>query len=169
MVEHAAHNGIDVGSNPTKPKKLFSMKFTSKEYKITKTKNYLKNNAIFFFFSGINQDSGNWIKTEQGLKNLNFNYCKVFNKTSTKTFYNSIYKNITPTINSVTFFINPNSDNSLSSKKMLLNIETFVFLAIKINNKIYSFNQLKYLNSFDYCDNKLLLYQFCITNIKISF
>ena len=145
------------------------MKFTSKDYKTIKTKNYLKTNNLFFFFSGINQNSSNWIKTEQGLKTTNFNYYKVFNKTSTKTFKNSIYKNIEPAINSITFFIKPTLNSVLLSKKMLVNLETFVFLAVKINNKIYSLEQVKYANSLDYYDNKLLLYQFCVTSVKSYF
>ena len=145
------------------------MKFTSKNYKTTKTKNYLKTNNLFFFFSGINQKSNSWIKTEQDLKNKNFNYYKVFNKTTTKTFKTSIYKNMEPIINSITFLIKPTSNNVLISKKMLLNLETFVFLAVKVNNKIYSFEQLKHLNSLDYYNNKLLLYQFGVTSIKSYF
>lgn len=145
------------------------MKFTSKDYKTIKTKNYLKTNNLFFFFSGINQNSSNWIKTEQGLKTINFDYYKVFNKTSTKTFKNSIYKNIEPTINSITFFIKPTLNNVLLSKKTLINLETFVFLAVKVNNKVYSLEQLKCVNSLDYYDNKLLLYQFGVTNIKSYF
>lgn len=142
------------------------MKLKPKDYKKTKTENYLKTNNLFFFFSGINQESKHWIKTEQELKSINFNYHKIFNKTSTKTFKNSIYKNVNPTINSTTFFIEPKFSNVLLSKKILLNLETFIFLAIKMNNKIYSFDQIKQINSLDYCNNKLMLYQFCLTNIK---
>jgi hypothetical protein len=142
------------------------MKFTSKNYKIIKTKSYLKTNNLFFIFSGINQNSSNWIKTEQELKKINFNYYKIFNKTSTKIFKNSIYKNIAHTINSITFFIKPTLNNKLIKKKVLFNMETFFFLAFKMNNKIYSSNQLKHVNSLNYYENKLLLYQFGITHIK---
>jgi hypothetical protein len=142
------------------------MKFTLKDYKITKTKNYLKTNNLFFIYSGINQNSSNWIKIEQELKKINLNYYKIFNKTSTNIFKKSIYKNITPVINSVTFFIKPTLKNNLIKKKMLLNIETFFFLALKMNTKIYSPNQLKYVNSLTYYENKLLLYQFGVTHIK---
>jgi hypothetical protein len=145
------------------------MKFSSKDYKTIKTKNYLKNNNLFFIFNGINQNSSNWIKTEQELKNKNFNYYKIVNKTSTRIFKNSIYKNSEHTINSITFFMKPDFNNTLLSKKILFNIETFVFLAIKINNKIYSINQMKYVNSLNYYESKLLLYQFGITNIKSYF
>lgn len=167
MVERTAHNGLVVGSSPTKPKiKLIYMKFASKYYKTTKTKNYLKTNNLFFFFSGINQNSSDWIKTEQGLKNMQFNYYKVFNKTSIKTFNQSIYKNIDPIINSTTFLIKPTSNNIILTKKTLLNLESFVFLALKVNDKIYSSEQIKHLNALNYYNSKLLFYQFGITNIK---
>jgi len=45
-------------------------------------------------------------------------------------------------------------------------METFFFLALKMNNKIYSSNQIKYINSLNYYENKLLLYQFGVTHIK---
>jgi hypothetical protein len=164
VVERTAHNGLVVGSNPTKPK-IF-MKFNSKNHKILKTENYLKNNNLFFFFSGINQNSNNWIKTEQGLKNMNFSYYKIFNRTSTKIFNNSIYKNNKFTINGIIFFIKPSYNDFQLSKKNILNLEKFIFLAFKLNNRIYSANQLKHSNFLNYYNNKLLLYQFSITNIK---
>jgi hypothetical protein len=70
------------------------MKFTTKEYKITKTKSYIQTSNLFFFFNGINRNSNDWIIIEQKLKNINFEYYKIFNKTSKKTLENSIYKNV---------------------------------------------------------------------------
>jgi len=145
------------------------MKFTFKEYKTLKTKKYLKDNKLFFFFNGINQNSRNWIKTEQGLKNINFNYYKIFNKTSTKIFENSIFQNSKPIISGITFFIKPSENNSLVSKKNLLNLDMFIFLGLKMNNKIYSPNQIKQIYSLNYYDSKLLLYQFTLTTIKSNF
>ena len=145
------------------------MEFTSKEYKTFKIKNYLKNDKNFFFFNGINQNYSNWVKTEQSLKNINLSYYKILNKTSNKTFQNSIYKNMRFSINSVTFFIKPIILNPLLSKKILFNLDIFVFLAFKLNNKIYSSTQVKYTNSFNYCENKLLLFQFNLINIKSGF
>ena len=72
-------------------------------------------------------------------------------------------------ISSVTFFIKPRILNTFLSKKNLFNLDIFVFLALKLNNKIYSSTQVKYINSFNYCENKLLLFQFNLTNIKSGF
>jgi hypothetical protein len=145
------------------------MKLTPKDYKIIKTKNYLKKNNLFFFFNGINQNSNNWIKTKQDLQNLNLNYSKIFNKTSIYIFKNSIYKNIGVTINSITFLIEPRINRVIVTKKILFNLDPFIFLSLKLNNKIYSLNQIMYLNSFSYYNSKLSLYKFGITYIKSHF
>jgi hypothetical protein len=62
VVERTAHNGLVVGSNPTKPNKNIiitknHMKLNIKNYKINKTKNYIKNHNLFFFINGINLKS----------------------------------------------------------------------------------------------------------------
>lgn len=145
------------------------MKFTLKSYKTSKTKNYLKANNLFFFFSGVNRNSDDWVKTEQGLKTINFNYYKVFNKTANKTLQSSIYNNIKPVINGITFFIKPAVTlKPLSKEVMLTQFEPLLFmiLGVKFNNKIYSVAQLKKINSLDYSQNKLLIYQFGVANLK---
>jgi hypothetical protein len=145
------------------------MKLTPKDYKTIKTKSYLKKTNLFFFFNGINQNSNNWIRTKQDLQNLNLSYYKVFNKTSVNIFKSSIYKNTGATINGVTFLIKPVLNNVVITKKVLFNLEPFIFLSLKFNNKIYSFNQVKHINSLNYYNSKLLLYKFGITNIKSNF
>jgi len=143
------------------------MKLTPKYYKISKTKDFIKNKDLFIFYNGIHQKSTDWIKTEQGLKIKNLSYYKIFNTTTKIVIQESIYKNISSLINNLTFFIKPKNDTNLVlSKKLLFNLELFSFLAIKINSKVYSLHQVRHLNSFDYYDNKLLLYQFKLTNIK---
>jgi hypothetical protein len=174
VVERTAHNGFVVGSNPTKLIFYFInfMKLNSKIYKINKTKNLTKTNSLFFIYNGINQKATDWINVEQKLININFKYYKVFNKVALKTFENSIFKNSKFTINSTTFFIKP-SLNDINLKKHILinNFESLLFklLAIKLNNKIYSIKQLNKTYSMTYKNNKILLYQFMITNLKIHF
>lgn len=104
---------------------------------------------------------------EQGLKNINFNYYKIFNRTAKKTLKNSIYKNIKPTINSITFLIKPKI-KQLVKKILITNFEPLLFnmLAIKINNKIYEPTQLKNSYSLNYSDNKILIFQFGVTHLK---
>lgn len=174
MVERTAHNGFVVGSNPTKPIFYFInfMKLNSKIYKINKTKNLTKTNSLFFIYNGINQKATDWINTEQKLMNINFKYYKIFNKIALKTFDNSILKNSKFTINSITFFIKPSLKDIILKKHILINnFESLLFklLAIKLNNKIYSIKQLNKTYSMIYKNNKILLYQFMITNLKIHF
>jgi len=148
------------------------VEFTSKKYKIIKTKNYIKLNSLFIFFNGINQNSNDWILIEQNLKKINFNYYKIFNKTSKKALTNSVFVNMNALINSITFLLKPISIKNEITKQTLLNsFEPLLFtlLSIKLNNKIYSKAQLKNLFSFNYTDNKLLFFQFKITNTKIIF
>ena len=146
------------------------MKLNSRDYQISKAKKYFNETPLFFFFNGIN--SNTWITIEQSLSNLNFNYYKIFNKTTTKILKNSIYTSITPSIKGITFFIKPTKHSKTLTKRVILdNFESllFVLLAVKFNNKIYSTKQLKNLNSFEYKENKLALYQFGLTNLKFYF
>lgn len=148
------------------------MEFSSKDYKTLKTRQYIKTTKLFFFFTGIDRSSNNWILIEQNLTNLKFNYYKVFNKTATQTLQNSIYNSIKPVINGTTFLIKPTSNSKLLSKQTLINnLEPllFIMLAIKLNNKIYPTKKLKSLNSLEYYENKLLFYQFGLANLKAYF
>jgi len=148
------------------------MKLSKKEYKTVKTKNYIKTNEIFFFFNGVNQTTYDWITTEQELANMNFTYYKVFNKAAINTLNISIYQNVKSIINGITFFIKPNTDQKSLSKYLLLSkFDSFLLtmLAIKFNQKIYSTTQLKNTYSLSYKNNKLLLYQFGISNTKFYY
>ena len=143
------------------------MELNSKDYKITKTKNYMKKNSLFFFFNGITRNSEDWILLEQNLKSIGFNYYKIFNKTTKKSVNNSIFRAIKPVINSITFLIKPT--NTKLSKQVLVNSFEplfFYMLAMKINNKIYQTAQLKYNYSISYKNNKIFLFQFGVANLK---
>ena len=144
------------------------MKFSLKDYKLLKTKKYIKNTNLFFVFNGINTNSKNSIEIQQALTKINFNCYKIFNKTSTKTLENSIYKNSKHVINGLIFFVKPEKDKKISKKILFNDFENlkFIFLKIKLNNKIYVFNQLKNVNIFNYKKKKLLYYQFSIVHLK---
>ena len=148
------------------------MKITVKEYKTSKIKLYLKKENMLFFFSGINRDSASWMQAEQTLKNINFQYYKLFNTAATNTLKTSIYTNIITLINGPTFFVKPIVDSKPLYKSVLLNnFEPLLFtlLAIKLNNKVYGVNQIKCCNSLEYKENLLLFYQFTLTHLKAGF
>lgn len=144
------------------------MKLTLKDYKTLNTKQYIKSTNLYFFFNGIDQNSKDFIKIKQKLKNINFNCYKIFNKTSTKIFKDSIYKNVTPLVNGEIFFVKYTVKKPLSKKNLFNNFENlmFIFLASKINNKIYFSHQFKNINVLNYYKNNLLLNQFLISNLK---
>ena len=148
------------------------MKLTTKEYKILKTKKYLKNNENFFLFNGSSQSSYDWITTEQEIKNIAFDYYRIFNRTSYNCVNNSTYKNLTLTISGITFFLKQKKSSKTLNKHMLLtNFKTFLFdmLAVKFNNKLYSLKQLEIIYSLRYFENNLIFFQFNVTNLKSCF
>ena len=144
------------------------MKLTLKDYKTFNTKQYIKSTNLFFFFNSINQNSKDSIETKQKLKNINFNYYKIFNKTSTRILKGSIFKNVIPLINGETYFVKYTVKKPLSKRILFKNFENlmFIFLASKINNKFYFSNQLQNVNILNYYKSNLLLCQFLISNLK---
>jgi hypothetical protein len=147
------------------------MKFSLKNYKLLKTKKYIKNTNLFFVINGINTNSKDSTKIQQELTKINFNCYKIFNKTSTKILEDSIYKNSKYVINGLVFFVKSKKHNKIVKKTLFNNFESlkFIFLKIKLNNKIYSLNQLKNVNIFNYNKKKLLFYQFTVIHLKHYF
>ena len=174
MVERTAHNGLVVGSIPTKLTQNLTnyqtiMQINFKNYKIKKTKNYIKKNNIYFFFKGPNKNAKNWILIEQNLKLINFTCYKIFNKTSKKLINQSVYRNIKEAINGITFLIKPNF-SKISKEILITNFESLLFnvLVIKLNNKIYQKTQIEKNYSLNYRNTKKLLFQFKLTSLKKS-
>lgn len=143
------------------------MQLDFKSYKAIKTKNYVKKENIYFFFNGVGKNSNYWISIEQNLKTINFDYYKIFNQMSRKILNKSLYKNIKWVINSLTFLIKPKT-NQLFKQILIANFESILFnlLAIKINNKVYQMVQLKKNYSLEYQNNKKLIFQFKIINLR---
>jgi len=145
------------------------MKITTKNYKVNKTKNYIKNNKFFYLFAGNTMKSYDWIIIEQILTNINLKYYKVYNSTTIEAFNQSIFKQNKTILNSITFFIKLKNTFDLIIKKLILNrFKSFFFslISIKINSNIYSIKQIKNTHSITYKTNKLFLYQISITNLK---
>ena len=80
------------------------MQFNLKSYQIYKTKKYLKNDFLFLAI-GANQNSQNLINISQNLHKLNLTYYKIYNNTSIKMFKNSVYQNLSKTLNTTLFFL----------------------------------------------------------------
>ena len=147
------------------------MKLNIKDYKIKKTKKYLKVNNLFFFVNGINKNALDWLLTEQEFKTIGFQYYKVLNKTTVKTLNCSIYKKISSVVKGATFLVKPRLNNLFVKQTILNSFNSLFFelLVFKFNNKIYSTNSLKNAHSLDYEEAKLLIYQFNLTSIKACY
>lgn len=150
------------------------MKINFKIYQVSRTKNYLlKNNFILFSYNA-NQNSFYWLLKEQGLHELNFNYYKICNNTTTTIVEKTIFKNFLQIIKSPFFLLRTTkTHNKLLINKNLLfknfqNIQ-FNIHSLKLNNKLYSTSQLKKINSLGYNNSMEILYQFLITNLKICY
>lgn len=145
------------------------MKISLKKYNIIKTKKSLKNCKLIFFLTGVNKLSINWIITEQQIKNFKFCYYKLLTNTAKTVITNSVYLNLFPAINSITFIFKLLDNLYEIKKNYFFNLEPlqFFLFSIKLNNKLYSRTDLNNILSLNYNNNKLLLYQFFSTNLKI--
>ena len=157
MVEHAAHNGIVVGSNPTK-----FLKMLVKNFKKQLILKFFKN-IKFFFFLFIPDYNFSYIKKK--LKLTYFSKIKIFEKKSNNLMYNSTIKNniYLNSLKSCKFFV-------YVKNYKYLPIQQFLFvnniLLLNLNNKVYLANNYKLMNSLHYVQNKLVLYKYIIINFK---
>lgn len=148
------------------------MELNNKKYKLEKTQNLLKNNSFILFFHGTKKNSQEFKIMNQKLKSINLISYSNSNKITKKLLEKSIFISNSTIIHGNIFFIKPNFKNKIILWKHISNsLESLLFLllAVKLNNIVYSAIQIKKINSFEYKENKLLLYQFIITNLKLNF
>lgn len=128
------------------------MDFNLKKYRILKTKKQLKKSELIFIFHSAKIKSNKWITVEKQLKKLKLKYNQIYNKTTTKTLKNSIYKNMNQLISSVILLVTTAYKSTHVNIKILnKELESlFVLLFLKLNNKIYTQTQFKKLDSLSY-------------------
>ena len=145
------------------------MQINFKNYKIKKSKHYLKKNSAYFFFKAPSKSAKSWILIDQNLKIVNLTYYKIFNKASKNIINKSIYKNINEAINGITFLIKPKT-SKISKEIVIANLEPLCFnmLAIKLNNKIYQTMQIKNSFSLNYLNTRKMAFQFGLIKLKES-
>ena len=121
------------------------MDFNLKNYRVFKVKTYFKKCNFFFFFHSIKVISNEWVAIEQYLKKLKLKYYKIFNGTTRKTIDNSIYKNFSKLISGTILFVEPQFKTTVLNLNLLEKElkPLFALLSIKLNDKIYSVEQLK--------------------------
>jgi hypothetical protein len=128
------------------------MDFNLKNYKTIKTKIHFIKPKLLILFNSSKSDFKNWTEVEKKLIGLKFEFYQIHNKTAIKLLTNSIFQNSINLISSLTVFTNPKYN---STKLKIKNIEKhlkplFIFLFIKLNNKIYYNSQIKTLDIFSY-------------------
>jgi hypothetical protein len=135
------------------------MHFNLKSYQVFKLKNYFKNKSLFIVFHCAKLNLKEWVQIEQKLKKLKLNYYKPLNKVTLKELKNSIYFNYSPIINGSVLFVSFDSSNSSSDLPHNLNQlqnslkSVFIQVSLKLNNKLYSTQQLVKFQNLSYKEN----------------
>ena len=145
------------------------MKFNLKNYQTHKLKQLLKKENFLIFAINTNKNFKNWLLVEQGLHKLKINYHKVYNNTAANAIKRSTQVNLLKVLCSTFFFLKTNNfTKTLMKSKIIneLNLIFFTILALKINQNVYSINQIKNLTIFSYKKQISILYQFLISNLK---
>lgn len=128
------------------------MKLKLKNYKYYKIKNYFKNQKMFFIYNHSDLNFKNWLHLQQNLHNKNLKCYKLNNNLTINFLNNSIFKNLSSLINGSIIIIglkkNTYTDFLISQLQNFNKMTTF--LSLKLNNKIYSNNQLSTIETFNY-------------------
>jgi len=147
------------------------MDFNLKNYQIIKLKKYLKENNFFLLFQSAKLNLTKWAYTEQNLKKLRLNYYKPLNRTTIKTFHNSIYKNFSSVIGGFILFITPDSKRlKFNLESMIKNVKpSFNLISVKLNNKIYSPSQIKIVKELSYKKSVFNLHKTLDKHLKTTY
>ena len=161
MVERTAHNGLVAGSNPAEPKKQSFIKMPKKfkRYKLSKVKNFIKKNPVLFIHHTLNLNSKSWNKIEKKLNTAGLKYYKLNNTLANHTLINSVFVNYKPLLSGSLCFVYPKTIHDFDSNPqgiIQLN-KTMPVLAVKLNKKIYSKNQISNITTLNYKKNIQIL------------
>ena len=146
------------------------MDFNLKNYKRFKIKYYLKTVNFFFFFHGTSLNNENWIKIEQSFVINKLKYIRVLNKIMINILKNSILKNLVVLIHGPILLLSINKNKSKLTFKKLENISPLInFLGFKLNNKIYSKEQVRNLKKMSYFENVYIFHNSMKTFTKMPY
>jgi hypothetical protein len=145
------------------------MKFHLNQYKLKKTKFFLKKEKLVFFYNSINKNSNIWLKKEQEFKNYDINYYKLYNNLFLTIVKNSIFSFLLNLINGPIIFLsfsiyNKNNFDFLRSINVNLPLN---LLCIKVKKNIYSVEQISKIRSLKYINNIFFLKIFIKIFIKL--
>jgi len=147
------------------------MDFNLKNYQIVKLKKYFKNNDLFFVYQSVKLSLTKWTQTEQNLKKLRLSYYKPLNRTTAKTFQNSVYKKFSSLIGGFILLITTDSKVSkLNLESIIKNLRpSFNLVSVKLNNKIYSLSQLKDMKDLSYKKSVFNLHKTLDKHLKTTY
>jgi len=144
------------------------MQLEKNNYKILKTKKYIKNNNLFFIFNG-HVNTKNLILTQQNFIKLNLNSHKIYNSLTKTILKNSIYTNYSLMVHgSIIFVTLKNKKISLKMENLINYNKTFKIICLKLNNKIYSFLQIKNITNLNFKKNVCIFCNTIKRSIKMS-
>jgi len=110
------------------------------------------------------------LKIEQSFVTNKLKYVRVLNKLMINTLTNSIFKNLIVLIHGPILLLSIDKNNSKLTFKKLESINPLInFLGFKLNNKIYSKEQIRNLKKMSYCDNVFILHNSMKTFTKIPY
>lgn len=147
------------------------MKFNNKHYKLKKTKLYFEKESIFFIYTSNNFNSKKNLELKQNFKKLNLTSLTIKNKLTKKFIKKSIFKNFSIIITGPICIIKPTTNlKHTETFKKLINLDnSLTFIGLKINNRIYSVNQIKTLNFLNYSQNIISFTQTLNKLIKLPY
>lgn len=141
-----------------------------KKYQTIKINSHVKTNTFLFFFLSNKSKNINWKKNEQMLKKLKLTYYKTINKIVLKELKNSIYKNFTPLISGVILLVTTHSKQFEKFEQIKNTLQKdFSLVSLKLNNKIYSVNEVNQISRFSYNKSLFIFYQSLEKYSKINF
>ena len=141
-------------------------KIIFKKYKLEKSKKQIKYNKIGFLFHATNSDSIKKLKLDQNLEKNNFKSIKIKNNLLKIVLKTSIFSKQCHLINGSLCFLYYSNPKIINGKfKNIFKVDPGLSLiAIKLNNKIYSINQLKKITTVNYVEN-LKIFSKTLNNI----
>ena len=130
-------------------------KIIFKEFELKKTINQIKNNQIVFFFHSTDLDSADKLKLDQNLKQKNFKLIKIKNNLFKIMSKDSVFNYQRNLVNGSMCLLYQNENTSINEQfKNILKIDpNLTLVAIKLNNRVYSKNQLNKVTTINYLKN----------------
>jgi hypothetical protein len=142
------------------------VKFNIKTYKLSKIESNFRQNNFFLLCN--TKTTKNNLQTTQKLKKLNLKSYKLYKTLTQRIFKDSIYGNQKFLMNGLVMLVIPEAVLTLNTLSQLN--EVAAVIALKVNNKIYSIEQLNSIIKFKYNNdsaNLLRTMKICLKPLKI--